>query len=291
MYAKRARPHHPDRQPVTIQDLIQSAAATLEPVSDSARLDAEVLLAQALGKPRAFLFSHGDEAVSDDARQGFDALLARRVAGEPVAYILGEREFWSLALKVTRATLIPRPDTERLVEIALDAIDAHRYTSIADLGTGSGAIALSLAKERPGCSVTATDINPETLAVAEDNRRRLGLSNVEFLLSDWTSALSGRRFDLVVSNPPYVASGDQALVTLAYEPTGALESGPEGLDDIRRLAVEVPGILAAGGRLLLEHGFEQGDAVRQLLAAAGWRDVRTWKDHSGRPRVTGGVRA
>ncbi|MDJ0917106.1 MAG: peptide chain release factor N(5)-glutamine methyltransferase [Woeseiaceae bacterium] len=276
---------------MTIQDLIQSAAAALEPVSDSARLDAEVLLAHALGKTRAFLFSRSDEHVADDARQAFDALLARRAAGEPIAYIVGEREFWSLSLTVTRDTLIPRPDTERLVEIALDVIDAHGFSRIADLGTGSGAIALSIAKERPACSVTATDINPDTLTVARDNAQRLGLSNVEFLLSDWTGALSGRRFDLVVSNPPYVASGDEALATLAYEPSGALESGPEGLDDIRRLAIEAPGILVAEGKLLLEHGFDQGDAVQQLLVASGWRDVRTWRDHSGQPRVTGGVRA
>ncbi|MDJ0759902.1 MAG: peptide chain release factor N(5)-glutamine methyltransferase [Woeseiaceae bacterium] len=275
---------------MTIQDLIKSAAAALDAVSDSARLDAQVLLAHALGKSRTFLFSHSDDAVSGDDRRVFDALLARRVAGEPVAYILGEREFWSVSLKVTRDTLIPRPETERLVEIALDIIDAHGSSRIADLGTGSGAIALSIAKERPGCSVTATDINPETVAVAKENCRRLGLCNVEFVESDWTTALSGRNFDLVVSNPPYVATGDGALAALAFEPTGALESGPDGLDDIRRLAVAVPGIVAAGGRLLLEHGFDQGDAVRQLLASAGWQDVRTWKDHSGQPRVTGAVR-
>lgn len=291
MYAKQARPHQPGRKPVTIQDLIQSAALTLARTSDSARLDAQVLLAHALGKSRAFLFSHSDEPVPADDERAYKALLARRLNGEPVAYILGEREFWSLSLTVTPDTLIPRPDTERLVEIALDLIDEHAFTRIADLGTGSGAIALSISTERPGCAVTATDINAKSLEVAASNAKRLGLSRVEFVQSDWTEALAGRQFDLVVSNPPYVAQGDDALASLSHEPAGALVSGPDGLDDIRRLAVAVPGIVAAGGRLLLEHGNEQGDAVQQLLAAAGWRDVRTWKDHAGQPRVTGGLRA
>ena len=275
---------------MTIHDLLQSAEATLAATSDSARLDAEVLLAHALGKPRSFLFAHRDERVAADIESAFAALLARRRDGEPIAYITGVREFWSMPLAVTRDTLIPRPDTERLVEIALDLIDANGIHSVADLGTGTGAIALAIAKEKPQCRVTATDVQSATLAVAADNARALSIGNVEFVLSDWTAAIGDHRFDLVVSNPPYVAAEDEALADLRYEPAGALESGPDGLDDIRRLAKEVPGIVVPGGWLLLEHGADQGDAVRLLLTSAGWENVRTWKDYAGHERVTGGVR-
>ena len=272
-----------------IHDLLQSAAATLAAASDSARLDAEVLLAYAMQKPRSFLFAHGDEAVAEDSEAAFDALLARRRDGEPIAYITGEREFWSMPLKVTPDTLIPRPDTERLVEIALQTIDQNTISRVADLGTGSGAIALAIAKERPNCRVTATDVHAATLDVAARNARALSLNNVEFVTSDWTGAIGDRRFDLVVSNPPYVAIGDAALADLRYEPARALESGADGLDDIRRLVREARDIVAPGGWLLLEHGADQGGAVQELFDSAGWENIRTWNDYAGHARVTGGT--
>lgn len=274
---------------MTIHDLLQSAEARLAATSDSARLDAEVLLAHAVQKPRSFLYAHRDEPVTADTEAAFRSLVMRRSDGEPIAYITGVREFWSMPLKVTPDTLIPRPDTESLVEIALKIIDSSRARSIADLGTGTGAVALAIAKEKPHCRVTATDIHAATLSVAEANAHALSVDNVEFVLSDWTAAISDRRFDLVVSNPPYVAADDEALADLRYEPARALESGPDGLDDIRRLVREVREIIAPGGWLLLEHGADQRDAVQRLLASAGWENIRAWNDYAGRARVTGGT--
>lgn len=276
---------------MTIHDLLKNAEAKLAATSDSARLDAEVLLAHAIGKPRAFVFSHRDDEIAENDETAFRALLDRRIAGEPIAYLLGEREFWSLPLRVTADTLIPRPDTERLVEVALKVIDTNDASRIADLGTGTGAIAIAIAKERPGCHVTATDVHPATLAVAKDNARALDVDNVAFVLSDWTAAIGDLQFDLVVSNPPYVAAGDAALADLRYEPRRALESGADGLDDLRRIVQEVRHIVALGGSLLLEHGADQADAVQALLATSGWMNIRTWNDYAGHARVTGGTLA
>ncbi|SEI67396.1 [protein release factor]-glutamine N5-methyltransferase [Azotobacter beijerinckii] len=217
----------------------------------------------------------------------FAADLARRRAGEPVAYILGRQGFWSLDLEVAPATLIPRPDTELLVETALALLPATP-AAVLDLGTGTGAIALALAAERPAWRLTGVDRVGEAVALAERNRRRLGLGNADFLQSDWFSALDGRRFDLIASNPPYIATDDPHLVLgdVRFEPASALVAGADGLDDIRRIVAAAPDHLAANGWLLLEHGFEQAGAVRALLAAGGFVEVHSRRDLGGHERIS-----
>ncbi|GAP66110.1 (protein release factor)-glutamineN5-methyltransferase [Mizugakiibacter sediminis] len=228
----------------------------------------------------------------DEAAQAvFAALLARRLAGEPVAYLVGRRGFWSLELEVTPATLIPRAETERLVELALARLPADAAARVADLGTGSGAIALAIARERPRARVVATDASAEALAVARRNAARLGLGNVVFAQGDWCAALGeARDFDLIVSNPPYIAAGDPHLGEgdLRFEPAAALASGADGLDAIRRIVRDARAHLRPGGGLLFEHGYRQGAAVRALLAAAGYREVFSARDLEGRERVSGG---
>ena len=254
------------------------------------RLDAQALLAALLARPRAWLLAHGDAVVPLDARQRYDALTVRRVAGEPLAYLLGEREFFGLSLSVTPDVLIPRPDTETLVDWALELLPRDSCAAVADLGTGSGAIALALASQRPRLVVTAVDASDAALAVARGNGMRLGLM-VEWLASDWCSALQGRRYALIASNPPYVAEADPHLAELAYEPKQALTAGADGLDAIRRITTEAVPLLEAGGWLLIEHGHEQADAVAALLHGAGLQAVATRADLAGRPRCTGGRRA
>lgn len=272
-----------------INQAIAAAAERLAAVSDSARLDAELLLAERLGESRTWLFTHAEDTLSASEQQDFDALLERRLAGEPVAYILGRREFWSLDLRVTPATLVPRPDTERLVEVALELLPHFEPQRIVDLGTGSGAIALAIASERPDCRLVAADISRDALAVARDNASRLNIDNVEFIASDWTAELHGQPFDMVVSNPPYVAAGDPALAALSAEPQGALVSGDDGLDAIRRLAAEVREILKLGGHFLVEHGADQERAVHTIFEDHGWKEVHCFRDHANQPRVTSGI--
>lgn len=264
-----------------IDALLRAAAARVEPG------DAALLLAHALGRPRAWLYAHGDEAPDPAAMQRFEALLARREAGEPVAYLTGRRGFWRHELRVTPDTLVPRPETERLVELALERLAPGAPLRIADLGTGSGAIALALALERPRAKVVATDASPAALAVARGNADALGAGNIEFRHGSWFEPLAGERFDLVASNPPYVADGDPHLAQgdLRFEPAAALASGADGLDDIRVIARDAPAHLVPGGWLLLEHGFDQGAAVRALLHAAGFAEVGTGRDLEGRDRV------
>ncbi len=266
--------------------LLREAVARL-PAPD-ARHDAERLLLHALGRDRAWLFAHGTEPVSEAVRETFLALLARRLAGEPLAYILGRRGFWTLDLEVTPQTLIPRPETELLVELALARLPADRPARVADLGTGSGAIALAIASERPLAAVVATDVDKATLAVAVRNAQAHALDNVWFRRGDWCQALGGERFDLLASNPPYIAEGDPHLAQgdLPHEPARALSSGADGLDAIRAIAAAAPRHLVPGGWLLLEHGRDQGAAVRALLAAAGLVEVETARDLEQRDRVT-----
>ncbi|SEJ43203.1 peptide chain release factor N(5)-glutamine methyltransferase [Frateuria terrea] len=254
------------------------------------RIDAELLLLHLLGKPRSWLFAHADEALPAAVEAAFDALLARREAGEPVAYIIGRRGFWSLELEVTPATLIPRPETERLVELALERLPRDAPCRVADLGTGSGAIALSLARELPRAQIVATDASAAALAVAERNARRMGIANASFVEGDWLAPLAGQRFDLIASNPPYIESGDPHLAQgdLRFEPATALASGGDGLDDIRRIVTDAIPCLRPGGWLLFEHGWKQGDAARALLRVAGYADVFTAQDLEGRDRVSGG---
>lgn len=269
-----------------ISTRLSEAALRLEPESDSPRLDAELLLAHALGKSRTWLFVHAGDDLEGRDVDAFESLLQRRLNGEPVAYILGTREFWSVPLRVTPDTLVPRPETERLVEVALEQIPRNATMRIADLGTGSGAVAIAIALERPNVSLVACDRSTNALKVAEQNALSLNLDRIQFVESDWTSSLGKTLFDLVVSNPPYVASGDPALDRLQKEPSAALVSGDDGLDDIRRLAVDVRTILKINGRFVFEHGADQQAAVRSILETAGWKDIHQFKDYSGRPRVS-----
>ena len=252
--------------------------------------DAEILLLHVIGKPRSWLIAHADDVLERDVHTAYASLVERRAAGEPVAYITGRRGFWSLELEVSPATLIPRPETELLVELALKRLPHEVNSSIADLGTGSGAIALAIAHERPKARVIATDTSTDALTIAQRNAQRLGLRNVVFMQGDWLTPLVGEYFSLIVSNPPYIESDDPHLSQgdLRFEPPGALASGGDGLDAIRRIVGDAREHLEAGGWLLLEHGWNQGDVVRALLRSAGYTDVFTAKDLEQRDRVSGG---
>ncbi|MBA2077706.1 protein-(glutamine-N5) methyltransferase, release factor-specific [Rhodanobacter sp. PCA2] len=254
------------------------------------RADAEALLLHALGQSRGWLFAHADDAVDMEVQTAFEALVARREAGEPVAYLTGRRGFWTLELEVTPATLIPRPETELLVELALERLTRDAAAGVADLGTGSGAIALAIASECPQAQVLATDASADALAVARRNAQRLGVGNLRFAQGDWLAPLAGQRFALIVSNPPYIEAADPHLAQgdLRFEPASALASGADGLDDIRRIVAGAPGHLDADGWLLFEHGWNQGAAARALLREAGYVQVFTAQDLEARDRVSGG---
>lgn len=271
------------------QSIADLLARTQLPDSASPRLDAELLLAHVLGKPRSYLLTWPEREVSAEQLDRFAQLMMRRQQGEPVAYLLGEQGFWSLALQVSPDTLIPRPDTERLVEVALE-LGPLRPARILDMGSGTGAIALALAAERSQWQLTGVDRMPGAVTVAEANRARLGLNNARFLISDWFSAVAGQRFDLIVSNPPYIAAEDPHLQQgdVRFEPASALVSGVDGLDDIRHIVSAAPDHLEDGGLLLLEHGWQQADAVGNLLAQRGFTEVQNWRDLGGRQRVSGG---
>ncbi|BBT18766.1 release factor glutamine methyltransferase [Metapseudomonas otitidis] len=261
------------------------------PDSPSPRLDAELLLAAALGKPRSFLHTWPERVVSGEAAERYASYLERRRQGEPVAYILGHQGFWSLDLEVAPHTLIPRPDTELLVETAL-ALVTLPQARVLDLGTGTGAIALALACERLGWQVTGVDRISEAVALAERNRERLGLGNAAFRESHWFSALGAERYDLIVSNPPYIAAQDPHLARgdVRFEPSSALVAGADGLDDIRLIVSQAPAHLNAGGWLLLEHGYDQAAAVRELLAREGFEAVESRRDLGGHERISLGRR-
>jgi len=333
--------------PLTIQSILTHDKAALETVlnldAGTARIEVQMLLQQMLGVTRAHLLAHPEQALDEAQAATYGALLQRRLAGEPLAYILGEREFYGLNFRVTPATLIPRSDTELLVELALQRIPQHLPASLTppglsnpsqpplvrggvsehafrvlDLGTGSGAIALSIAHARPDIEVTAVDASQEALEVARENARRLlvqhepahistkplalsdvegsmrtdsVIGNVRLLRSDWFAALQGERFDLIVSNPPYIAANDAHLAQgdLRFEPRGALASGTDGLDDIRRIVAGAKEHLHAGGWLLFEHGYDQAGRARELLSAAGYAGVFSACDLAGIERVSGGA--
>lgn len=269
----------------TIGSTLGAAMAALRAHSDSPQLDAELLLAHVLQRPRAFVNAHREQQLNAAAVRTYEALLRRRVLGEPVAYLLGTREFWSLSLAVTCAVLVPRPETELAVERCLD-LRADVPSSVADLGTGSGAIALALASERPRWKLTASDISPAALQVARANAARLGFTGIEFVQGDWLHPLQARRFDLIVSNPPYIAQRDPALQALRAEPRIALSCGTDGLGAFQAIIGGARECLTPGAWLVLEHGVDQGAAVAQMLVAAGYAHVRCYTDLSGRDRVT-----
>ena len=298
------------------------ARSRLDPV------DARALLRHALGVDAAYLIAHPGNTLSDAQVERFDALVARRGAGEPIAYITGAREFFSLEFTVTPAVLIPRPETELLVEVALERIAADRTCRVLDLGTGSGCVAISIARQRPRARVVAVDASVAALAVARDNAQRLlggfsetpfplrreggeggnvapkrdsftstltqggGDPNLQFVRSDWFGALAGQRFDLIVSNPPYVAAGDPHLEhgDLRFEPQSALAAGDDGLDCIRAIVASAPRFLTHGGWLAFEHGHDQSGRCRELLARAGFVRIFSRTDLAGIERVSGGQR-
>jgi len=247
-----------------------------------------------LGRNRAWLAAHGDDVIPRTQADAFFALARRRREGEPVAYLTGLREFWGLPLAVSAAVLIPRPETEAVVEIALARLPADRDTRVLDLGTGSGAIALAIAHDRPRAHVLATDVSAAALGVARDNGQRLAIANVGYMQSDWYASVPatwrGAAFDVIASNPPYIAAGDPHLRDgdLRHEPASALSPGGDGLASFRRIVAGARERLAPGGTLVVEHGYDQADAVRALLAAAGFTDVISQRDLAGIPRVVAG---
>lgn len=265
---------------------IADAVKRLSQSSDSARLDAEILLCRAIDMPRSYLYAHPEDEFDDLTHERFESLLRRRIDGEPMSYITGIREFWSHELLVSPATLVPRPETELLVELALREIPREAEWQILDLGTGSGAIAISIAAERPLCEITATDASDDALAIARENVRQADLANVSCVGGDWTEPVSTQRFNLIVSNPPYVRNDDEALQNLRHEPISALASGDDGLDDIRILARDCAAILVDDGWLMLEHGADQQQDVASILEAEGWVELACHNDLAGKPRVT-----
>ena len=266
----------------SVDTLLRAARLRLPPG------EAELLLGHVLGRGPTWLFAHGEAVPADAERQEFEALVARREAGEPVAYLTGRRGFWRFDLRVGPDTLIPRAETERLVELALDRLPTDADLRLADLGTGSGAIALALALERPRAEVHAVDASPGALGVARANAVELGLGRVVFHEGSWWAPLAGQAFDLVASNPPYIADEDPHLGQgdLRHEPLTALASGADGLDDLRAIVAGAPLHLRPGGWLLVEHGWDQGTAVRALFQQAGFVEVATESDLEERDRVT-----
>ena len=271
------------------QDIAALRAALALEMSE-ARIEVHMLLQAVLQVPRAWLLAHPEHVMSADDEKAYQTLLARRLAGEPMAHILGEREFYGLNLKVTPATLIPRPDTESLVEQALQRLPSGNGVRVLDLGTGAGAVALAIAYGRPQAEVVAVDASAAALAVAQENAQRPALANVRCLLSDWFAGVPDTAFDLIVSNPPYIPDADPHLTQgdLRFEPRSSLASGADGLADIRRIVAQAGAYLKPGGWLLLEHGYDQALAVRGLLQAAGFVEVFSARDLGGIERVSGG---
>lgn len=273
-----------------IRQLIETASHQLSEFSDSPRLDAEILLAHCLGKNRSWLMTWPENTPHEAQLQQFQQLLQQRLQGRPIAHLTGEREFWSLPLKVTADTLIPRPDTELMVEQILLHYPTEPAIQLLDLGTGSGAIALALAHERPGWQITASDRSDAALQVAQHNAQRLGL-NIKLQHSDWFSALSGQSFDVIASNPPYIPQADPHLLQgdVRFEPPGALASGKDGLDAIRHICATAPEFLNPGGQLFIEHGYDQMAKVHAIFSKNHFHSIQQHQDMAGNPRLTSGT--
>jgi release factor glutamine methyltransferase len=271
----------------SVADALRNGTRSLFPLVESAALDARVLLQFVTGLDHAALLREPGRPLSPTEQQSYEQTLSRRGLGEPVAYITGEREFWSLSLHVSPDTLIPRSDTELLVERALERIPEKASWCIADLGTGSGAIAIAIARERPRCHVIASDVSPGALAIARNNAARLDIGNIEFRQGSWFEAIAAGECDLVVSNPPYVPSDDPHLQAgdVAHEPRCALVAGVDGLDCLREIISDARSVMRPGTWLLLEHGFDQGAAVRDLFGEAGYKAISGHRDLAGHERV------
>ncbi|MCL9641396.1 peptide chain release factor N(5)-glutamine methyltransferase [Rahnella victoriana] len=254
---------------------------------ESPKRDAEILLGFVTGRARTFIMAFGETQLSAEQLQQLETLLARREQGEPVAYLTGEREFWSLPLSVSPATLIPRPDTECLVEQALERLPAEPV-SILDLGTGTGAVALALASERSDCQVTGIDLQPDAVSLAKHNAQKLNILNVQFLQGSWFTPVAGKRFALIASNPPYIDATDSHLFEgdVRFEPASALVADNAGLADLAHIIAAAPAYLQKGGWLLLEHGWQQAAQVQTLFQDAGYQQVATVKDYGGNDRVS-----
>lgn len=270
-----------------IQSLIRRATEVLQHVTSSPQLEAELLLGHVLQWTRTQIITHSLDTISHEVEVDCWELVQRRAQGEPIAYLLGYREFWSLLLKVTPATLIPRPETELLVELALKLFSSEKVVRLADLGTGSGAIALAMASERPHWKIVATDNSPAALTVATDNAQRLGITQVDFRLGDWCSPLGDEPYDLIISNPPYIAADDQHLRQgdLRFEPHSALIAAQEGLHDLNIIITQARQHLVSEGYLLLEHGYDQGTQVAALLRDQGYSQITQHLDLAGNSRV------
>jgi release factor glutamine methyltransferase len=276
-----------------IRQLIDEGAARIKRVADDPRHEAEILLGAALGRPRSFLMAHPEQRILDcEATDRYEAHVTRRAHGEPIAYILGEKEFWSLPLAVEAAVLIPRPETELVVERALAHLPAEASGRVLDLAAGSGAIALAVASERPRSAVIGTDISSAAIELARINAARLGIANVEFRAGSWFEPVRGQVFEVIASNPPYIAEGDSRVdrAVRLYEPHDALFCGPTGLEALREIVAGAPRHLMPGGWLVVEHGDTQGGPVRDLLAAAGFDLIATHRDLAGKDRCTEGRR-
>ena len=272
---------------MTINDLLMHTHLSHSP---TAKLDIELLLAKVLNKPISYLYTWRERVVDDASYKLFNEYIMRREQGEPVAYILGQQGFWSLDLQVSKHTLIPRPDTETLVEVALQHIPISESVSILDLGTGTGAIALAIASERLNSHVVGVDFIAEAISLAKCNQQALAINNVVFLESNWFSVLTDQRFDVIVSNPPYIADDDMHLGQgdVRFEPKTALVSGKEGLDDIDSIIKAAPNYLVDKGWLFFEHGYQQAKAIQTLLQTRGFSTINTYQDLGCNDRVTGG---
>ena len=275
-------------KPLTISQALREGSDFLGTEIDNAYHEALILLQYATHRTKEYLIAHDEEIIREDCLSRFRHYLERRDHGEPIAYIIEEKEFWSLPFYVTQGVLIPRPETERLVEIALQHVPENELCHVADLGTGSGAIALAIASERPMAQIVATDASESALTIAEQNKINLGISNIQFQNGEWFEAFSQEKFELIVSNPPYVADQDPHLQQgdLRFEPSNALSSGPDGLNDLRKIIQSAPAYLSHDAYVLLEHGYDQADAVIDLFEKSGYSQVQCFRDYGARERAT-----